>query len=84
MREKSKGETAMSDSLVLLNKCEVERLLSYDELIPRLESVMGTFSKRDGSEIIQPVRSVVPIQPYNGYEKSLFQNIAIVYVNISV
>lgn len=57
----------MSDSLVLLNKCEVERLLSYDELIPRLESVMGTFSKRDGSEIIQPVRSVVPIQPYNGF-----------------
>uniref|UniRef100_UPI003D7FE30A ketimine reductase mu-crystallin n=1 Tax=Danio rerio TaxID=7955 RepID=UPI003D7FE30A len=57
----------MSDSLVLLNKCEVERLLSYDELIPRLESVMGKFSKRDSSEIIQPVRSVVPIQPYNGF-----------------
>ncbi|NP_001074156.1 ketimine reductase mu-crystallin [Danio rerio] len=57
----------MSDSLVLLNKCEVERLLSYDELIPRLESAMGKFSKRDSSEIIQPVRSVVPIQPYNGF-----------------
>ncbi|XP_068080751.1 ketimine reductase mu-crystallin isoform X1 [Danio rerio] len=28
---------------------------------------MGKFSKRDSSEIIQPVRSVVPIQPYNGF-----------------
>lgn len=58
----------MTDSPVLLNKHEVERCLSYEDLIPRLESVMGKFSKRDSSEIIQPVRSVVPIQQHNGYE----------------
>uniref|UniRef100_A0A671SPP0 Ketimine reductase mu-crystallin n=1 Tax=Sinocyclocheilus anshuiensis TaxID=1608454 RepID=A0A671SPP0_9TELE len=51
----------MSESAVSLNKHEVERLLTYDDLIPRLESVMGKFSKRGSSEIIQPVRSVVPI-----------------------
>lgn len=62
------GETIMTDSPVLLNKHEVERCLSYEDLIPRLESVMGKFSKRDSSEIIQPVRSVVPIQQHNGYE----------------
>lgn len=60
--------TTMAMSPVLLNKHEVERLLSYDDLIPRLESVMGKFSKRDSSEIIQPVRSVVPIQQHSGYE----------------
>ncbi|XP_026132907.1 ketimine reductase mu-crystallin isoform X2 [Carassius auratus] len=57
----------MSGSPVLLNKHEVERLLSYDDLIPRLESVMAKFSKRDSSEIIQPVRSVVPIQQHSGF-----------------
>uniref|UniRef100_A0A9J8CXP6 Ketimine reductase mu-crystallin n=1 Tax=Cyprinus carpio carpio TaxID=630221 RepID=A0A9J8CXP6_CYPCA len=57
----------MSESPVLLNKHEVERLLTYDDLIPRLESVMGKFSKRDSSEIIQPVRSVVPIQQHSGF-----------------
>ncbi|KAI2658710.1 Ketimine reductase mu-crystallin [Labeo rohita] len=57
----------MTESPVLLNKHEVERLLSYDDLISRLESVMGKFSKRDSSEIIQPVRSVVPIQQHNGF-----------------
>jgi len=58
----------MAESPVLLNKHEVEHCLSYDDLIPRLESIMGKFSKRDRSEIIQPVRSVVPIQQHNGYE----------------
>ncbi|KAG1936028.1 ketimine reductase mu-crystallin [Pimephales promelas] len=57
----------MAESPVLLNKHEVEHCLSYDDLIPRLESIMGTFSKRDSSEIIQPVRSVVPIQQHNGF-----------------
>uniref|UniRef100_A0A671MLI6 Ketimine reductase mu-crystallin n=1 Tax=Sinocyclocheilus anshuiensis TaxID=1608454 RepID=A0A671MLI6_9TELE len=28
---------------------------------------MGKFSKRDSSEIIQPVRSVVPIQQHSGF-----------------
>ncbi|TRY74200.1 hypothetical protein DNTS_004365 [Danionella cerebrum] len=57
----------MSESPVILNKHEVERLLSYEDLVPLLESAMGKFSKRDGSEIIQPVRSVVPIQQHNGF-----------------
>ncbi|XP_016424941.1 ketimine reductase mu-crystallin-like [Sinocyclocheilus rhinocerous] len=57
----------MSESAVSLNKHEVERLLTYDDLIPRLESVMGKFSKRGSSEIIQPVRSVVLIQQHSGF-----------------
>lgn len=57
----------MAESPVLLGRDEVERLLTFEDLIPKLESAMGKFSKRDSSEIIQPVRSVVPIQKHNGF-----------------
>lgn len=57
----------MTESPVLLGRDEVERLLTFEDLIPKLESAMGKFSKRDSSEIIQPVRSVVPIQKHNGF-----------------
>ncbi|XP_051529834.1 ketimine reductase mu-crystallin [Myxocyprinus asiaticus] len=57
----------MAESPVLLNTDVVARLLCYDDLIPRLESAMGKFSKRDSSEIIQPVRSVVPIHKHDGF-----------------
>ncbi|XP_055032004.2 ketimine reductase mu-crystallin [Misgurnus anguillicaudatus] len=57
----------MTESPVLLSRDEVARLLSVEDLIPKLESAMGKFSKRDSSEIIQPVRSVVPIQKHNGF-----------------
>ncbi|XP_065109715.1 ketimine reductase mu-crystallin [Paramisgurnus dabryanus] len=57
----------MTESPVLLGRDELERLITFEDLIPKLESAMGKFSKRDSSEIIQPVRSVVPIQKHNGF-----------------
>ncbi|XP_076007778.1 ketimine reductase mu-crystallin [Genypterus blacodes] len=46
---------------------EVKRLLRYTELIPRLEEAMGTFSRRGGGEVVQPVRTAVPLQKHNGF-----------------
>ncbi|XP_057214375.1 ketimine reductase mu-crystallin isoform X2 [Triplophysa rosa] len=57
----------MSECPVVLNKDEVIRLLSLEDLIPRLESAMGKFSRRSTSGIIQPVRSVLPIHKHHGF-----------------
>lgn len=46
---------------------EVRRLLHYRDLIPRLEVALAKFSKRDSSEVIQPVRTTVPLQKYSGF-----------------
>ncbi|XP_072312371.1 ketimine reductase mu-crystallin [Eucyclogobius newberryi] len=45
----------------------VRNLLQYSELIPRLESALGKFSKRDSAEVIQPVRTTVPLQKHSGF-----------------
>ncbi|XP_041714814.2 ketimine reductase mu-crystallin isoform X2 [Coregonus clupeaformis] len=57
----------MAEPPVLIRQDEVEGLLDYKDLIPRLEVALGTFSKRDSAEMIQPVRSTVPLQKYNGF-----------------
>ncbi|KAJ0015795.1 hypothetical protein NQD34_014085 [Periophthalmus magnuspinnatus] len=46
---------------------EVRRLLHYGELIPRLETALGKFSKRNSAEVIQPVRTTVPLQKHSGF-----------------
>ncbi|XP_033962571.1 ketimine reductase mu-crystallin [Pseudochaenichthys georgianus] len=46
---------------------EVEGLLRYRELVPRLEEALGKFSSRDPAEVIQPVRSTVPLQKHHGF-----------------
>lgn len=46
---------------------EVRSLLNYAELILRLEAALGKFSKRDSAEVIQPVRSSVPLQKHSGF-----------------
>lgn len=51
---------------VIIWEREVESLLHYKELIPRLEEALGKFSSRDSAEVIQPVRSTVPLQKHNG------------------
>lgn len=58
----------MAEQPVFLSNEDVVRFLSYDELIPRLEEVLGKFSRGDSSEVVQPVRSVIPIHNHNGYE----------------
>ncbi|XP_026170577.1 ketimine reductase mu-crystallin [Mastacembelus armatus] len=46
---------------------EVEQLLLYAELVPRLEDALGKFSRRDNAEVIQPVRTTVALQKHNGF-----------------
>lgn len=58
----------MAEQPVFLSDDVVARFLSYDELIPRLEEVLGQFSRGDSSEVVQPVRSVMPIHNHHGYE----------------
>ncbi|KAI4885275.1 hypothetical protein NFI96_013669, partial [Prochilodus magdalenae] len=57
----------MARQPILLSDDVVARLLRYEDLIPRLEEALGKFSLHDSAEIVQPVRSVVPIQNYNGF-----------------
>lgn len=57
----------MAEPPVVIRQDEVEELLLYTDLIPRLEVAMGKFSNRNSDELIQPVRSVVPLQKYNGF-----------------
>lgn len=57
----------MAEPPVLIRQDEVEGLLHYKDLIPRLEVALGKFSKLDSAEVIQPVRTTVPLQKYNGY-----------------
>ncbi|XP_068610554.1 ketimine reductase mu-crystallin-like [Brachionichthys hirsutus] len=46
---------------------EVKRLLRYRDLVPVLEKAMGTFSRRDSAELIQPVRATLPLQKHDGF-----------------
>lgn len=57
----------MADPPVFLSDEVVARFLSYDELIPRLEDVLGKFSQGNSSEVVQPVRSVIPIHNHSGF-----------------
>ncbi|XP_034564021.1 ketimine reductase mu-crystallin [Notolabrus celidotus] len=52
---------------VVIWEHEVARLLQFRDLIPRLEEALGKFSKRDSAEVIQPVRTTVPLQKHNGF-----------------
>ncbi|KAI3364967.1 hypothetical protein L3Q82_001134 [Scortum barcoo] len=52
---------------VIIWEHEVERLLHYRDLIPRLEQALGKFSRRDSAELIQPVRTTVPLHRHHGF-----------------
>ncbi|XP_062999176.1 ketimine reductase mu-crystallin isoform X1 [Elgaria multicarinata webbii] len=53
---------------VFLGAEEVEKYLpSASLLIPPLEVALGNFSKGSEGGVVQPVRTVVPIQKYNGF-----------------
>lgn len=55
---------------VLIGKEDIARLLHFKDLLPRLEAALAQFSKHDISEVIQPVRTVVPLTKHNGYDPS--------------
>ncbi|KAM9336021.1 ketimine reductase mu-crystallin [Symphorus nematophorus] len=57
----------MAGPLAVIPEHEVERLLHYRELVPRLEEALGKFSRHDSAEVIQPVRSIVPLQKHSGF-----------------
>ncbi|KAF7663013.1 hypothetical protein LDENG_00219260 [Lucifuga dentata] len=57
----------MAEPPVIIWEKEVESLLRYRDLIPRLEDALGKFSKRDSAAVIQPVRTTVPLQKYQGF-----------------
>lgn len=57
---------AMAGPPVVIWKREVEALLKYRELIPRLEEALGKFSRRDSAQVIQPVRTTVALQKHSG------------------
>uniref|UniRef100_A0A672FWI2 Ketimine reductase mu-crystallin n=1 Tax=Salarias fasciatus TaxID=181472 RepID=A0A672FWI2_SALFA len=46
---------------------EVERLLRYEDLVPRLEQALGLFSRRDAAAVLQPVRTAVPLSKHGGF-----------------
>ncbi|XP_017273897.1 ketimine reductase mu-crystallin [Kryptolebias marmoratus] len=57
----------MAGPPVVIWEREVGRLLRFKDLVPRLEDALGKFSRRDSSEVVQPVRSAVPLQKHNGF-----------------
>lgn len=57
----------MGEQPVFLSNDVVARFLTYDDLIPRLEDIMGKFSLGSDSGVVQPVRSVIPINTHSGY-----------------
>lgn len=57
----------MAGPPAIIWESEVRSLLNYAELIPSLESALGKFSKRDSAEVLQPVRSSVPLHKHSGF-----------------
>ncbi|XP_077360045.1 ketimine reductase mu-crystallin-like [Festucalex cinctus] len=57
----------MAEPPVVISEQQVSRLLRYGELVPRLEEALAKFSRGDCSEVIQPVRSTLSLQKFNGY-----------------
>ncbi|KAM9462195.1 ketimine reductase mu-crystallin-like [Clarias gariepinus] len=58
-------EKKMPEQPVFLSNEDVTRLLTYEDLVPRLELVMGGFSRRSG-DVVQPVRSELLIHNHSG------------------
>ncbi|XP_007559492.1 ketimine reductase mu-crystallin [Poecilia formosa] len=57
----------MAEPPVIIWRQEVESVLRYRDLVPRLEDALGKFSRRDSAEVVQPVRTAVPLQKHRGF-----------------
>lgn len=57
----------MAEPPAIIWEHEVATLLRYRDLVPRLEDALGKFSLRDSAEVIQPVRTAVPLQKHSGF-----------------
>ncbi|KAL6095265.1 crym [Pungitius sinensis] len=61
----------MAEPPAVIWRHDVQRLLRYRELVPRLEEALGKFSTRDRAEVIQPVRTTLPLQKHHGFLGSM-------------
>ena len=50
--------------IVILDERAVQRLLTYEELIPAIARALADLS---GGRVVQPVRAVLPIAPHRGF-----------------
>lgn len=57
----------MSESLPFISSEQVESLLNWKELLGRLEKALENFSLGEDGGVVQPVRSVVPVEKHHGY-----------------
>nr|XP_057918433.1 ketimine reductase mu-crystallin [Doryrhamphus excisus] len=56
----------MAEQPLFMLEHQIARLLHYKDLIPRLEEALAKFSTRDPAEVIQPVRTTLPLQKLKG------------------
>lgn len=56
----------MSIAPKVINGEEILNLLNQNELLVALEKALGNFSAKDGGGVVQPVRSVVPVDRHHG------------------
>ncbi|XP_061765074.1 ketimine reductase mu-crystallin isoform X1 [Nerophis ophidion] len=56
----------MAEPPLFIMDNQIARVLQYRDLIPRLEEALAKFSTRDPAEVIQPVRTTLPLQKFNG------------------
>ncbi|XP_002737854.1 ketimine reductase mu-crystallin-like [Saccoglossus kowalevskii] len=46
---------------------DVKRILKMTDLIPIIEKAMGDFSKGEDGGVVQPVRSIIPVEKHGGF-----------------
>ena len=60
------AESKMVENIKLISAQVVADVLTYDDLIPVIESALGNFSSQPESGIIQPVRTILRILTVDG------------------
>ena len=45
---------------------EVNSLLNQRELLGLIENALGNYSRREDGGVVQPVRTVLPVEPHHG------------------
>lgn len=56
----------MSANLKIISADEVESLLNPTELLDAIETALGNFSLGEDGGVVQPVRSIVPVDKHHG------------------
>lgn len=56
----------MSAALKIISAEEVDDLLNPTELLDAIETALGNFSLGEDGGVVQPVRSVVPVDKHHG------------------